>query len=350
MNFDLSEAQQLSRDAVERFLGPVDIAQRRRDREAASGDARDRWTRLAELGLLALAAPEDMGGLGGSRIDLALVAEALGHGLAVDPWLENGAFPIRLAVAGGDRELVHGLVAGTTRAAVAFAEPGRRYSLEPGLRANGECLTGAKTFVLGARDADILLVTASDGGSTALFAVSSTAAGIARRDYALVDGSVASELKFYQTPARRLDLPAGGFLQVVGDIRLLAAAELVGLAQRLFDDTVAYVKQREQFGVAIGSFQALQHRLVDCYAGLELARSLVLRTALEDAADWPAAAAATKAYAGAAAMHIGREAVQLHGGMGLSDDLAVGHAFKRVMLLDKLLGDDETLLDVARAA
>jgi alkylation response protein AidB-like acyl-CoA dehydrogenase len=135
---------------------------------------------------------------------------------------------------------------------------------------------------------------------------------------------------------------------------LLAAAEMVGLAQRLFDDTLAYVKQREQFGVPIGTFQVIQHRLVDCYAKLEQARSTLLRAAMADPANgraWRRAALGAKAYVGEVADHIAREAVQLHGGMGITEELAIGHAMKRVLLLSTLLGDsDATLAEYAEAA
>jgi alkylation response protein AidB-like acyl-CoA dehydrogenase len=139
------------------------------------------------------------------------------------------------------------------------------------------------------------------------------------------------------------DLPRDAFHRAIGDVRLLAAAEMLGLAQRMFDETLAYAREREQFGVVIGTFQALQHRLVECYAALEQARSLVLRTAMRDPttddAIWPRLTAGTKAYVGEAAMRIGFEAVQIHGGMGQTDELAIGHALKRVMLLDKYFGD-----------
>ncbi len=347
MNFDLSDDQRQFVDLVARFLGPMDVALRRQLRAAPERYPVTRWSEVCDLGLLSLAAPDSAGGLGASRIDLALVAEALGRGLAIDPWLENGVLPVRLAVASGEEELTARLMAGETRAAFAFAEPGRRFALDARLRVENHALSGSKTLVLGGMSADLLFVTTADG----LYLVNAGAEGVQRRGYAIVDGSEAAEIGFYRSSGRRLNLTHDDVMQVVGDARLLAAAEMVGLAQRLFDDTLDYVKQREQFGVAIASFQALQHRLVDCYAELELARSLMLRTALEPVADWPAATAGAKAAIGAAAMHIAREAVQLHGGMGQTDELAVGHAMKRVMLLDTLLGGErEGLLDYARAA
>lgn len=353
MNFDLDEDQRLTRDMIERFLGPVDIAARHAMRKSEGGYARARWREVADLGLLALAAPEAMGGIGGTMVDLALVAEALGKGLAIDPWLENGVLPIRLAAAAGDGALVAELATGTRFAAVALAEPGRRYETEAvGTKADGGHVAGAKIFVPGASLADTLLVTAA---GNKLAKIANGAAGVVRQDYPVIDGSYAATVDLHRAPAEIFDLPEAKFQRVIGDVRLLAAAEMLGLAQTMFDDTLAYVGERQQFGAAIGSFQALQHRLVECYAALEQARSMVLRTAMldptTDDANWPRIAAGAKAFVGEAATKIGLEAVQMHGGMGQTDELSIGHALKRVMLLDKLFGDqDHCLRSFARAA
>lgn len=353
MNFDLDEGQQLTRDTIARFLGPIDITARHAMRKSDGGYARARWQEVADLGLLALAAPEAMGGIGGTMVDLALVAEALGKGVAIDPWIENGVLPIRLAAAAGDGALVAELLAGARFAAVAFAEPERRYEAEAvTTRIDGGQIVGAKTFVLGAALADLLLVTAA-GNRLAL--VSGDAAGVVRQDYPVIDGSYAATLDLHHAPAEARDLAEAKYQRAIGDVRLLAAAEMLGLAQAMFDDTLAYVGERQQFGAAIGSFQALQHRLVECYAALEQARSMVLRTAMldptTDDAHWPRIAAGAKAFVGEAATRIGLEAVQMHGGMGQTDELAIGHALKRVMLLDKLFGDQAHCLTAyARAA
>jgi alkylation response protein AidB-like acyl-CoA dehydrogenase len=353
MNFDFDDDQQLTRDTIGRFLGPVDIAARHAMRKSEGGYSRGRWQEVADLGLLALAAPEASGGIGGTMVDLALVAEALGKGIAIDPWLENGVLPIRLAAAAGDDALVEDLLAGQRFTAVAFAEPGRRYETEAvGTRAEGGQIVGAKTFVLGAPLADAFLITLA---GNQIAKVARNAGGVVLQDYPVIDGSNAATLDLHRAPAELFDLPAAKFDRVIGDVRLLAAAEMLGLAQTMFDDTLVYVRERQQFGAAIGSFQALQHRLVECYAALEQARSMVLRTAMldptTDDATWPRIAAGAKAFVGEAAMKIGLEAVQMHGGMGQTDELAIGHALKRAMLLDKLFGDqDHCLRSFARAA
>ncbi|MGN6495961.1 MAG: acyl-CoA dehydrogenase family protein [Tsuneonella sp.] len=360
MNFDLSEDQEMFRATAARFVAPIDGEARRRLRSSDTGYDRARWSELAELGLIALAAPEECGGMGGSMIDLTVVAEALGRGIAPDPWLENGVLPALLLAAAGDQDTLAGVLDGSTFAAFAFAERGQRYNLAArAMTAEGSDgdyrLSGEKTFVPGALLADLFLVTAEHAGEQLLFAVPADAAGLEVRSYAVVDGSLAAELHLRGVKAgKTLRIPAEAFAAVVAQVRLLAAAEMVGLAQRLLDDTLGYVKQREQFGVAIGSFQALQHRLVECYSALEQSRSMLLRVALAPRSDqprWSAQAAGAKAFIGENALRIGREAVQMHGGMGVTDELAIGNAFKRILLLERLLGGRaEDLAHYAKAA
>ena len=328
MNFDLSPDQEAMRDSVARFAGDGSVEARKATRMQPGGIDRTRWQALADLGLLALPLSTDAGGMGGDRVDCAVVAEALGRALAVEPWLECGYFTLQLT---GDASIA----SGERLAAVAFAEPGRRYALEPQLRATqrgeGWALNGAKTFVLGGA-ADLFLVTASTLSGAAVFAVE--AAATDRRNYVVVDGSLAAEIVLRDTPGTRL--PAD-FTAAVTATRLMAAAEMVGLASRLFDDTVAYVKQRMQFGQPLGSFQVIQHRLVDAYATLEQMRSTLWRTVLGE----PSAAqvAGAKALIAEGALAIGHEAIQLHGGMGVTDELTIGHGHKRILLLSKLFGD-----------
>jgi len=353
MNFDLSEEQQMFVASVERFAAPIDVEARRRLRLSPTGYDRARWQQLAELGLIALAAGENAGGMGGSAVDLALVAEAIGKANAPDPLLEHGILPALLLERGGATDALEGVLAGETIATLAWTERGQRYSLKPkGMKAEGAdgsfTLTGEKTMVMGALIADLFIITADIGGETACFLVPKDAPGLEVRAYRLADGSIAGEIKLTRTPATtKLALDAAGLAAIAAEMRLYAAAEMVGLGQRLLDDTLTYVKEREQFGVAIGSFQALQHRLVDCYAREEQARSMLYRAALTDRADaakWQRAAAGAKAFIGENVDAIAREAVQMHGGMGITDELAIGHALKRVLVLARLFGDVDTVL------
>jgi hypothetical protein len=267
--------------------------------------------------------------------------------------------PVLLLEAGGAANALDAVTAGQSIATLAWAERSQRYSLAPrGTRAeavsDGFVITGEKTFVLGALLADLLIVTAELDGETACFLVPKEAEGVKLRAYRLADGSIAGEVQFTRASvSARLNLDHDALVRIIAEVRLFAAAEMVGLGQRLLDDTLAYVKEREQFGVAIGSFQALQHRLVDCYAREEQCRSMLYRAALADPANpaaWQRTAAGAKAFIGENVDAIAREAVQMHGGMGITDELAIGHAMKRVMVLARLFGDADTALAEYAAA
>ncbi|WP_156423794.1 acyl-CoA dehydrogenase family protein [Erythrobacter sp. YT30] len=353
MNFDLTDEQEMFRESVTRFAAPIDVEARRKLRLSPTGYDRERWESLAEMGLIALAVSEGSGGMGGSSVDLALVAEAIGASNSPDPWLELGVLPAFLLDRAGDPETAEAVVSGQQIISFAWAERAKRYDLEASHMAaegssDGFVLTGEKTFVMGALLADQFIVTAKCDGATTCFLVPRDAQGVEVRAYRLTDGSIAGELKLTRAvPSARLNLSRGDLDEIVGAMRLYAAAEMVGLGQRLLDDTLVYVKEREQFGVAIGSFQALQHRLVDCYAKIEQSRSMLYRAAMTDPADraqFQRAAAGAKAFISEQVDFIAREAVQMHGGMGITDELAIGHAMKRVMVLARLFGDTDTVL------
>lgn len=351
MNFDLSEEQEMFRSTVERFCAPIDVEARRKLRKADGGYDRARWQELAELGLIALAAGEDAGGMAGSPIDLALVGEALGKANAPEPWLENGVLPARILDEAGREGALSEVLAGEAIVALAWAERQQRYSTKPKqTKLEGGKLSGEKTFVLGAGIADSLIVTAAEGDGTVFLLIPVDRTGVDMRTYRLADGSVAGEVRFNAVAideSDRLSLDTDAFSLIVADAHLLAAAELVGLGRRLLDDTLAYVKEREQFGVPIGSFQAIQHRLVECYARIEQVRSMLYRAALSDRNDrstWQRSSAGAKAFIAEQVDMVAREAVQMHGGMGVTDELAIGHAMKRAMVLSRLFGDVSTAL------
>lgn len=343
MNFDLDENQELFKATVERFCGQGDVAQRKAARGMAGGIDRRRWQELAELGLIAIAAAEADGGLEGSLLDCAVVAQALGQGQAVEPWLECGFIPARLLrghAAAGE------VVAGNQLATLAFAEPGRRYLLDAAaVKAADGKLSGQKIFVPCGAAADLFLVTAHTGTGTATFAIPRGASGVEVRPYPVADGSIAAILTLDGTPHG--EPLAADLMAVVDDARILAAAEMAGLARRVFDDTLDYVKTREQFGQAIGRFQVIQHRLVDAYAKVEAIQSAVYRALLQPSAP----SAAVKAFVAEEATWVAQQAVQLHGGMGMSDELGIGHGLKRIVLLARLFGDPASgIADYARAA
>lgn len=334
MNFDLDENQELFKQAVERFLHGQDVAARHAQRRKAGGFDRERWRSLAELGAIALSASEGDGGLGGSLLDCAVVAQAIGQGIAVEPWLECGFLPARLLagspwladVASGDR------IAAFALAGSATARNGR--------------LSGEKRLVLGGAAADLLIVVADAGGEDSLFVIPSDAAGVDLRPYIVVDGGLAAVVTLRDVEA---GAPVGDHARldaVLDEVRLMAAAEMVGIARRLLDETLTYVKQREQFGQPIGRFQVIQHRLVDAYAKVEAAQSGLWRGLLAP----DAVPSAIRAFVAGQAQWVAEQAVQLHGGMGMTDELAIGHGLKRILLLSKLFGDDAGGAALARAA
>ena len=344
MNFDLDDNQTLFRDTVERFCAPIDVARRHAMRRMDGGFDRNHWQELAELGLVALALTEADGGLGGSLVDCAIVAQAMGSGLAVEPWTECAFLPARL-LAGDARAAT--IADGSVLATLAFAEAQGRYMLDArSVTVKDGRINGEKIFVLSAAAADRFIVSASEANETRLFVVERNAEGVDIRPYPIVDGSLAGVVTFRNVAAE----PLADFARLqaaVDETRLMATAEMVGIAKRLFDDTLDYVKTREQFGQPIGRFQVIQHRLVDAYAKLESIQSALYRAMLMPGQD----RAATKAFVAEAAIWIGEQAIQLHGGMGVSDELAVGHGVKRILLLSKLFGDpDSAIAAMAKAA
>jgi alkylation response protein AidB-like acyl-CoA dehydrogenase len=344
MNFDLDDNQLMFRDTVERFCAPVDVARRHVMRRMDGGFDRARWGELSELGLVALALPEADGGLGGSMLDCAIVAQAMGQGLSVEPWTECAFLPARLLAGNAHAAAIAN---GSKLATLAFAEAQGRYTLDArAVTAKDGRLNGEKTFALSAASADLLIVSANEGGETGLFVVAKDTPGVDIRAYPIVDGSLAGVITFRNVEAEAL----GDFARLesaVDETRLIAAAEMVGIAKRLFDDTLEYVKTREQFGQPIGRFQVIQHRLVDAYAKLEAAQSSLYRALLLPGQD----RAATKAFIAEQAIWIAEQAVQLHGGMGMTDELAIGHGVKRILLLSKLFGDPASAIaNMAKAA
>ncbi|WP_198351038.1 acyl-CoA dehydrogenase family protein [Flavisphingomonas formosensis] len=342
MDFTLTDDQQMLKTLVERFVADrYDAGARAVYRATACGYSARNMQMLAEMGLFALAWPESEGGLEGGPIEIMTVMEALGRGLAVEPVLETvfvaGAMLARLCPAELRGEWLEAVLHGRRRVAFAFAEHGARFALTGGgTRAQAGRLSGGKTMV--AAGADLWIVTARDERGDSLYLVRADATGVATRDYRLIDGSVASELVFDAVAATRIgDLAAIEGLLDSG--RIGAMAEMVGIMSRIFDETLDYVRNRKQFGVAIGSFQAIQHRLADQYAALELSRSQLYRAALAEGTERAAAIAGAKSFIARRAIRLGEECIQFHGGMGVSDELAIGHGHKRLMLLASLFGD-----------
>jgi alkylation response protein AidB-like acyl-CoA dehydrogenase len=367
MHFDLSEEQRLLKDTVERFVAREYGFERRRTIiESEEGISRDIWSQLAELGLLALPFAEGDGGLGGGPVEMMVVGEAFGRALLVEPWFASVVLAgsvLRSAASPLQREAwLPGLIAGTQFATLAHFEPGSRYetarvTAQARTIAGGHVLSGAKSGVPHAHVADHILVSArhtdadDDVQGISLFAVPRDAEGLVLRSHATHDGQRAADLQLHEVvlPKCALIGPLGGALPIIEHAldRGIAAlcAFAVGTMSALYEATLEHVKTRQQFGVPIGKFQALQHRMAEMLMHLEHARSMLLlataRAEIVDTALRQRTLSAAKAVIGQCARFVGQQAVQLHGGMGVTDELIVSHHFKSLTVFNLQLGDSE---------
>lgn len=354
MNFDLSEEQRLLRDLIEKFAADrYDAVRRLAYVREADGFSRANWTTLAEMGVLAFPFDEADGGFGGGPIELITIMEAIGRAVATEPLLSAivlGAGPLARGGSTEQRDRWLPLVvSGHAIVALAHGEREARFGQRPvstrATQAGGVVqLTGAKQMILSGSAADAFVVSAIEAdGTVGLYLVDGAAAGLERRGYRLIDGSVACDLVLRSVVAEPLSGGGAMLDAVLDDARLAICAEMLGLMTMMFDATLDYIKTRSQFGQPIGAFQAIQHRMAGDYSRLELSRSQLYRAAGRDPGDVgrPAAIAAAKAYISGCATILGEDAIQLHGGIGTTEELLVGQAFKRVMLLASLLGDGD---------
>jgi alkylation response protein AidB-like acyl-CoA dehydrogenase len=371
MNFDFTEEQNLLRSTLQDFLRDhYAFDARRAAIESDAGWRRDVWRALAsDLGLLSVTLPERAGGFGGGAVETMIVMEELGSVLFVEPFLETCvmASGVLTRVGGSVADaLIADIAAGESVVACAWLENGTGHRLGgSGYRLSnvatrarrqaggGWRLNGRKTVVMAAPWAAKLLVsarTSGDAGDAAgisLFVVEKAAAGVSTIDYATIDGRRASDVVFenVELPADALlghDGDALPILEQVGDEAIAAiCAEGVGVLKKMHADTADYMRQRRQFGQPLASFQALQHRMVDMYLQLEMATSSMYLAALSlaDAAPERArAASAAKVTVAKACRFIGQNAVQLHGAMGMTDELPLSHYFKRTTTLEHEFG------------
>jgi alkylation response protein AidB-like acyl-CoA dehydrogenase len=361
MDFNYTDEQNALRDTLTRFIAKdYGFEQRRALAKSAEGFSRAHWKQFAELGLLALPFHEDFGGMNGNAVDTMLVMEAFGRGLVLEPYLATVIIAgglIRDAGSVAQKEALLPAIAGGERMlALAHYEPGARYEVSRVSTAakadgGGWKLSGAKAVVLGGAAADTLLVSANTGKGLSLFLVDAKAAGVTVRSYVTQDGGRAAEV--------RLDNVAVGQDALVGaqdgalpaieralDYGIAAmCAEAVGIMAALDEATLEYLKTRKQFGQPIGRFQALQHRMVDMVIATEQSRSMAMMAAVKadssDAAERRRAISAAKAYIGQQARFVGQQAVQLHGGMGVVDELNVSHYFKRLTMIELTFGNTD---------
>jgi alkylation response protein AidB-like acyl-CoA dehydrogenase len=372
MDFTFTEEQQMLLDTTRRFVAKDYGFETRRQIKEKSPDgfSREVWKGLADIGLLSLNVPEEEGGLGGSPVDIMLAMNAVGEGLLLEPYLASAVIATKtIAVLGNEAQrsvLLPALAAGEEIGVLAHEEPGTRFDWQAiQTRAwpagNGYMLTGHKSLVSHGASADVLLVTArlaaaGQHGPLAVFAVPRNAEGLRRIPYKTVDGLPASEIWLNQTfvPASALldaDSDAETRLGEILDIGLAAVcAEAVGALDKMLAATVEYARNRKQFGVPIGKFQALQHRMADMVLHIEQARSMSYLAAVRctdlDPVARRRALSAAKVVIGQACRFVGQQAVQLHGGMGVTDELDVSHYFKRLMAIELQFGSTDHHLEM----
>jgi alkylation response protein AidB-like acyl-CoA dehydrogenase len=359
VHFALNEEQTLLKDAVESFVGDhYSAAKRREFRANSTGYSLAVWRGLAELGLLGLPFETRDGGLGGGLTELMTVMEALGSGFVAEPYLEELVIAAGVMAHLGQKtqkgDWLPRVIQGDAHLALAHFEQTARFNLadirvRARRRADGFCLDGEKIVVPLAGAADAFIVSARDHGTNTdpagigFYLLPQQAAGVERRDFRLVDGSIASTLVF--RGAVTLEKLSGGyadFLWVIDRARIAACAEMIGIAATMFQSTLEYLRARKQFGAALASFQAIQHRLADMYVSLEQSRSQLHRAALYAAgAERERAVAGMKSYVSAAAVKIGEQCIQLHGGIGITDELSLGNGHKRLLVLATMFGDSE---------
>jgi len=370
VDFSLSEAQSILADSVGRFIdSDYEFGTRQKIAASETGFSLEMWKTFAELGWTAVPFAEEDGGLGGGPIELMLMMEQFGRGLVVEPYLANivlaGGALRRAANAAQKAHWLAPLIGGELQAALAFAEPQSRYDIadiRTTATADGDdfVLNGHKALVLNGGAAGLLVIPARTGGDPVetggitLFAIPADAEGVTRRSYPTVDGLQAAEVLLDNVVASDgsvLGAVGGGYgvlRDVVDEATLAVSAEAVGIMQVMHEKTVEYSKNRVQFGVPIGSFQALQHRLVDTMIACEQSRSLLywcVMLAAAGSGGTRQAISALKYQVGTAGTHVAREAVQLHGGMGVTWELDIAHYFRRMTAIDIAFGNADFHLD-----
>ncbi|MBR9762045.1 MAG: acyl-CoA dehydrogenase [Rhodobacteraceae bacterium] len=353
MDFDLTEDRQMLSDSLTRYLREkYPFEARNKAAYEAPYHSQSHWEALSELGALYALAPEEAGGFGGSGFDISVVFEALGGVLCPEPVL-GALMASRLLVAAGvDQEA---LLSGAEKYAVATGEIDAWYGLDAiGTQAkasgDGHTLSGRKSVVYGGQVADQLLVAAQLDGNVALFQVAATDASVT--GYGMIDGGGAAEVVLEDAPGTLLLADAAGALADAANAGIVAlCAEAVGAMDVLQQMTVEYLRTRKQFGVAIGKFQALQHRAVDMLTEIEQARSITIKAAAELGGPQAARyASMAKNLIGRAGRLVAEEAIQMHGGIAMTWEYPGSHYAKRLVMIDAQLGDTDYHLSRVMAA
>jgi len=365
MDFELTDEQRQLQDSVAKFVSDnYSFEQRRALVATDAGYSEGNWTQMAELGWLALSIPEENGGIGLGPVETMILMEEFGKGLVAEPYMATVIMGAGAVINGGSDDqknaILPGVADGSVKMALGFAERQSRYNLadvattaEAG--GGGYKLNGMKGVVFGAPSANKIVVSARTSGGPrdtdgiTLFVVDADQAGVSVRGYPTADGMRAGEvtLENAQVGADVVIGPVGGGLAILEktiDQAIAAiAAEATGAMSHLNDMTLEYIKTREQFGQPIGRFQVLQHRMVDMFIAHEEAKSMAMMAAMrveeDDEKERKKALSAAKVQIGKSGRYVGQQAIQLHGGIGMTDEYAAGHYFKRLTMVDRTFGD-----------
>lgn len=370
MDFTYTETQDMLRDTLARFLADTyDFDKRQKMIASDAGRDPGIWRALAnDLGILSAPFSEDQGGMGGDALENVIMMEELGKVIAIEPYLQTvviGGGALKATGGAMAGAMIPEIIAGNTIIAFAYAEPQGRYDLA-NLRTSakkdgaGYVLNGHKGVVYAAPWATHLLVTARTGGSqrerdgVSLFMIDAKTPGIVRRDYPTVDGFRASEI-YFENVAVPGDALLGGegtglalIERLVDEAAVGVCAEAIGVTRKLHEGTLDYSKQRQQFGQPIGRFQVLQHRMADMFLEVEQIVSMTLMATLKldlPDAERKAAVSQAKAKVSRSAKFVGQNAVQTHGGIGITQELAIGHYFKRATMIESQFGSADWHLD-----
>lgn len=365
MNFDLSEDEEMLKALAERFVSDrYDMERRGAYQAERNGFSAANWALLGEIGLISAPVAAEDGGMGLDATAIATVFETLGRGLVVEPLVENVVLATRLLAAAAPEPLrsqwMPRLLSGEARLALAHGEaagrPGRlwietRASAGPA----GVRLNGAKAYVPAGAGVDGYIVSARLSGApgeaqgVSLFLVRADAEGLARETWRMADGSVAVSLTLDDVGAEPGFSPTDGIARIEAADALASlarSAEALGIMERMFAETQEYLRTREQFGAMLGSFQAIQHRMVTQYAAIEQSRALMNLAIVSWETDgFGKAVAGLRAFLAPASVTLGHEMIQFHGGMGVTDELSIGHAHKRLLVLSRWPDEPEAALD-----
>ncbi len=367
MDFDLSEEQRLLKESVDGLLGDAyDFDARKKYMAEKGGWSKTVWNKFAEQGLLGLPFSEDDGGFGAGAVETMIVMEAMGRALVLEPYLSTvvvgGGFLRHGGSAAQKAAHIPGIIEGSKTFAFAQLEKNSRYDLHDvstsaKKKGDGWVIDGEKFVVLNGEAADTLIVTARtkggqrDTSGIGVFLVPGDAKGVAKKGYPTQDGLHAADISFTGVEVGA-DAAIGDpenaaplIERVVDDARVAMCAEAIGAMDESLKATVEYLKTRKQFGVPIGSFQTLQHRAADMFVALEQARSMsmfaTMASDFDDAKERATAVAAAKVQIGKSAKFVGQQSIQLHGGIGMTQEVKIGHYFKRLTMIENTFGDTD---------